>query len=183
MGPIPDPPSGVRFCRKCNSFLPLSDFPSGKRRHECKVQSPSQNPSAHTCSCHLEHPFDSNHCPDVHFRNTCGHGAARRGKRCSQTPRGGHCGTSGTMHGSTHNISWASETSASPRQRSEICLTKTVWSQTLPNTELSPGTPARHSLQRMQSQSALLLGRPSWCCGEVLNLMRLCAALQWPRSG
>ena len=35
--PIPDPPNGVRFCRKCNDFLPLLDFPSGKRRYECKV--------------------------------------------------------------------------------------------------------------------------------------------------
>jgi hypothetical protein len=35
--PIPDPPNGVRFCRKCNEFHPIADFPEGKRRHECKV--------------------------------------------------------------------------------------------------------------------------------------------------
>ena len=42
--PIPDPPNGVRFCRKCNSFLPLSDFPTGRRRYECKVSDDAADP-------------------------------------------------------------------------------------------------------------------------------------------
>lgn len=36
MSPIPDHPSGSRFCRQCSSFLPLSQFHRGVRRFECK---------------------------------------------------------------------------------------------------------------------------------------------------
>ena len=40
MIPIPDHPSGERFCRKCGKFLPLEDFFKGKkRRYECKAHS------------------------------------------------------------------------------------------------------------------------------------------------
>jgi hypothetical protein len=111
-------------------------------------------------------------CTHISNRSMCGHGPARHARRCSQTPRGGQCG----------NISWARETSASPRQRSEICFRKATWSQTPPSTESFPGTPARHSLQRMHPWSPWLPGRPSWPCGEVLSLqiVRLCAS---PRSG
>lgn len=192
--PIPDPPNGVRFCRKCNCFLSLSDFPSGKRRHECKVRDaaaadPFLSPPPTQCLCqtmHNHHSAVTNTPVPMHThisnRSMCGLGPARHAGRCSQTPRGGQCGTSGTMHGWTHNISWARETSASPRQRSEICFRKATWSQTPPSTESFPGTPARHSLQRMHPWSPWLPGRPSWPCGEVLSLqiVRLCAS---PRSG
>lgn len=33
---VPDHPCGTRFCKQCCSFLPLSEFYSGVRRHECK---------------------------------------------------------------------------------------------------------------------------------------------------
>uniref|UniRef100_A0A6U4XKB5 Uncharacterized protein n=1 Tax=Hemiselmis andersenii TaxID=464988 RepID=A0A6U4XKB5_HEMAN len=36
MSPIPDPPCGLRFCRQCNEFKPLSEFPAGKRRYQCR---------------------------------------------------------------------------------------------------------------------------------------------------
>ena len=36
MQPIPDHPSGSRYCRKCSSFLPKSEFHCGVRRFECK---------------------------------------------------------------------------------------------------------------------------------------------------
>ena len=94
--PIPDPPNGVRFCRKCNCFLSLSDFPSGKRRHECKVRdaaaadpflSPPHMPQQLDSSCMvlcLQHPpFDltsllvhSIHPQNAH-RSTCEHRPAQ----------------------------------------------------------------------------------------------------------
>ena len=36
MPPIPDHPSGERFCRQCSSYLPISQFHCGVRRFECK---------------------------------------------------------------------------------------------------------------------------------------------------
>eukprot|EP00283_Hemiselmis_rufescens_P008469 CAMPEP_0173433500 /NCGR_PEP_ID=MMETSP1357-20121228/10928_1 /TAXON_ID=77926 /ORGANISM="Hemiselmis rufescens, Strain PCC563" /LENGTH=126 /DNA_ID=CAMNT_0014398213 /DNA_START=83 /DNA_END=460 /DNA_ORIENTATION=+ len=37
MLPVPDHPSGIRFCRKCASFLPISEFHGGTtRRFECR---------------------------------------------------------------------------------------------------------------------------------------------------
>ena len=36
MAPIPDPPCGMRFCRKCNEFLPISEFYPGQRRYQCR---------------------------------------------------------------------------------------------------------------------------------------------------
>lgn len=37
MPPVPDHPSGSRFCRRCASFLPISEFHGGTvRRFECK---------------------------------------------------------------------------------------------------------------------------------------------------
>jgi hypothetical protein len=37
MTPIPDHPNGLRFCRKCSSFLSLDQFHAGLRRHECRT--------------------------------------------------------------------------------------------------------------------------------------------------
>jgi hypothetical protein len=37
MTPIPDHPGGLRFCRQCASFLPISQFHAGVRRFECKT--------------------------------------------------------------------------------------------------------------------------------------------------
>mmetsp|Transcript_36177 Transcript_36177/g.91010 ORF Transcript_36177/g.91010 Transcript_36177/m.91010 type:complete len:128 (-) Transcript_36177:102-485(-) len=36
MAPIPDPPCGLRFCRDCNEFKPIGEFPAGKRRYQCR---------------------------------------------------------------------------------------------------------------------------------------------------
>ncbi len=36
MAPIPDSPCGLRFCRQCNEFKPVSEFPAGKRRYQCR---------------------------------------------------------------------------------------------------------------------------------------------------
>jgi hypothetical protein len=37
MTPIPDHPSGLRFCRQCALFLPINLFHAGVRRFECKT--------------------------------------------------------------------------------------------------------------------------------------------------
>ena len=37
MTPIPDAPGGLRFCRQCSSFLPITQFHAGVRRFECKT--------------------------------------------------------------------------------------------------------------------------------------------------
>jgi hypothetical protein len=37
MAPIPDHPGGLRFCRQCATFLPISQFHAGVRRFECKT--------------------------------------------------------------------------------------------------------------------------------------------------
>ena len=37
MQPLPDPPCGMRFCRKCEEFLPISAFPNGPRRYRCRL--------------------------------------------------------------------------------------------------------------------------------------------------
>ena len=37
MSPIPDHPGGLRFCRQCATFLPISQFHAGVRRFECKT--------------------------------------------------------------------------------------------------------------------------------------------------
>jgi hypothetical protein len=37
MAPIPDHPSGLRFCRKCAAHLPLGQFHAGVRRLECRI--------------------------------------------------------------------------------------------------------------------------------------------------
>ena len=37
MAPIPDHPCCLRFCRQCATFLPISQFPAGVRRFECKT--------------------------------------------------------------------------------------------------------------------------------------------------
>mmetsp|Transcript_32303 Transcript_32303/g.75210 ORF Transcript_32303/g.75210 Transcript_32303/m.75210 type:complete len:154 (-) Transcript_32303:15-476(-) len=36
MAPIPDSPCGLRFCRDCNEFKPIGEFPKGKRRYQCR---------------------------------------------------------------------------------------------------------------------------------------------------
>ena len=34
---VPDPPGGVRFCVRCEDFIPVEQFPSGIRRYLCKL--------------------------------------------------------------------------------------------------------------------------------------------------
>jgi len=34
---VPDAPGGVRFCTACDSFRPVSEFPTGPRRYTCKT--------------------------------------------------------------------------------------------------------------------------------------------------
>jgi hypothetical protein len=34
---VPDPPGGLRYCKPCKDWLPVDNFPGGKRRYCCKA--------------------------------------------------------------------------------------------------------------------------------------------------
>jgi hypothetical protein len=34
---VPDPPGGLRYCKQCKDWLPIDNFPCGKRRYCCKA--------------------------------------------------------------------------------------------------------------------------------------------------